>query len=247
MIPKIIHYCWFGENSLDSKSKKCIESWKKYFPDYEIKEWNESDFDVNQCEYAKEAYKEKKWAFVSDYARMKILYEYGGIYFDTDVEVIKSFDDILSKGNYMGCEMDCANITVAPGLGMAVTPKLDIIKEIMIDYENSSFYKENGEINLYTVVERTTSILKKHGLKNASNIQTVAELNIYPTEYFCPINLENGKLEITENTHSIHHYSGSWESKTNKLRGKIYRFLNRHFGKNVADFVKGIFGKRAVK
>lgn len=242
MIPKIIHYCWFGKNPLDNKSIKCIESWKKYFPDYEIKEWNESNFDVNQCKYSAEAYKEKKWAFVSDYARFKILYEYGGVYFDTDVEVIKPFEDIISKGNYMGCERDYNSIN--PGLGMAVIPKLGIIKELIDEYEKSSFYKENGDINLYTVVERTTDLLKKHGLKETDEKQTVAQINIYPREYFSPINMETGKLEITENTYSIHHFAGSWESKKSKFRGKVYRFINRFFGKKCADFVRNIFGKK---
>ena len=110
MIPKIIHYCWFGGNPLDKLGQKCLDSWKQYFPDYEIKEWNETNFDVNCCQYIKEAYAAKKWAFVSDYARFKILYEQGGVYFDTDVEVIKPFDDILIKGNYMGCEKQGTDI-----------------------------------------------------------------------------------------------------------------------------------------
>lgn len=104
MIPKIIHYCWFGGNPLPELAKKCIKSWEKYFPDYEIKEWNESNFDFNSCNYVKEAYEARKWAFVSDYARFKILYEYGGIYFDTDVEVVNSMEDILKKGAFIGRE-----------------------------------------------------------------------------------------------------------------------------------------------
>lgn len=242
MIPKVIHYCWFGGNPLDSKSKKCIGSWRKYFPDYEIKEWNENNFDVNSCRYAKEAYQSKKWAFVSDYARFKILYEYGGVYFDTDVEVIKSFDDILSMGSYMGCERDCDDVN--PGLGIAVAPGLGIIKEIIDDYEKSSFYKDNGELNLSTIVERTTSILKKHGLKSCDKIQSVADLFIYPREYFCPINMQTGKLEITKNTHSIHHFAGSWESSNNKFRGKVYRLINRCLGENAANYARKVFGKR---
>ena len=104
MIPKIIHYCWFGGNPLPELAIKCIESWKKYLPDYEIKEWNESNFDINCCAYVREAYEAKKWAFVSDYARFWILYQHGGLYFDTDVELIKSIDDLIVKGAFMGCE-----------------------------------------------------------------------------------------------------------------------------------------------
>ena len=119
MIPKIIHYCWFGRKALPRSAKKCIESWKKYLPDYEIKEWNEDNFDVNMIPYTQEAYSAKRYAFVSDYARFYILYHYGGIYFDTDVEVIKPIDDILEKGAFMGCETIAEEeipLYVAPGL-----------------------------------------------------------------------------------------------------------------------------------
>lgn len=241
-IPKKIHYCWFGGKPLDELGQKCLNSWKKYFPDYEIIEWNESNFDINSCQYVKEAYQGKKWAFVSDYVRFKILYKHGGVYFDTDVEVVKSFDDILDKGNFMGCERRWD--TVAPGLGMATSPGLDIIKEIIDDYEQSHFIKEDGTYDLTTIVERTTKILKRNGLTDTSKIQTVKGINIYPPEYFCPINMETGKLEITKNTYSIHRFAGSWEKKSNKLRGKIYRFINRYFGDNVAKKIKSIFGKR---
>ena len=241
LIPKIIHYCWFGGKPLDKLGQNCLESWKKFFPDYEIREWNESNFDLTGCKYAEEAYNAKKWAFVSDYARFKILYEYGGVYFDTDVEVIKSFDDILSKGNYMGCERN--GNSVAPGLGMATVPNLDIIKEIIDDYEKSSFVKPDGAYDLTTIVERTTKILKKHGLSNADEIQSVADVNIYPPEYFCPINMETGKLTITPNTYSIHRFAGSWEKKSNKFRGNVYRLINRFLGKKVAGLLRKILGK----
>lgn len=246
MIPKIIHYCWFGGNPLDAKSQKCIASWKKHFPDYEIKEWNEQNFDINSCQYAREAYQSKKWAFVSDYARFKILYEYGGLYFDTDVEVIKNFSPILEKGAFMGCERKATDscMSVAPGLGLGVNPGLGLYKEIIDDYEQSSFYRKDGSLNLYTIVERTTDILNKHGLKNINIIQEIAGITIYPKEYFCPINIDTGKLEITENTYSIHHFAGSWVSKESKLRGKIYRFINRILGENVANCTRTIFGKR---
>ena len=241
MIPKIIHYCWFGGNPLDKLGQKCLNSWKQYFPDYEIKEWNETNFDVNCCQYVKEAYQAKKWAFVSDYARFKILYEQGGVYFDTDVEVIRPFDDILSKGNYMGCERSYDNIN--PGLGMAVAPGLGIIKEIIDDYEKSSFVKTDGTYDLTTIVERTTKMLKKHGLNNTDEIQIVADVNIYPPEYFCPINMETGKLTITHNTYSIHRFAGSWEKKSNKFRGTVYRLINRFLGKRAARLLRKILGR----
>lgn len=246
MIPKKIHYCWFGDKPLDKKGQKCLESWKKYFPDYEIIEWNENNFDVNCCQYVKEAYEAKKWAFVSDYARYKILYEQGGVYFDTDVEVIKTFDDILEKGAFFGCENPVTEKEAAtnPGLGCAVAPGLGFYKEVLDDYEKSSFYNEDGSMNLYTIVQRTTDLLRKYGLQDSANIQCVADIYIYPSEYFCPIDMSSGRLIITPNTHSIHRYAGSWETKKNKFRGKVYRLIHRIFGKKVANATRKILGKR---
>ena len=250
MIPKKIHYCWFGGKPLTALGQKCLESWRKYFPDYEIIEWNETNFDVNCCQYVKEAYKAEKWAFVSDYARFKILYEHGGIYFDTDVEVIKSFDDILEKGNFMGCEnkISTANpglgLAVAPGLGLAVAPGLGLVKEILNDYENDSFLNDDGSLDLTTIVTRTTNILKRHGLENINELQIVADVNIYPVDYFCPIDMSSGRLIITENTHSIHRYVGSWETKKNKFRGRIYRFINRFLGEKIAEKIRKVVGHK---
>ena len=135
MIPKIIHYCWFGRNPRPASAKKCIASWRKYLPDYEIKEWNEDNFDVNIIPYTQQAYEMKKYAFVSDYARFWILYHYGGLYFDTDVEVIKSFDDIVDKGAFMGLEIDGTKkdtkIAIAPGLGLGAETGMSIYYQIL--------------------------------------------------------------------------------------------------------------------
>ncbi len=246
MIPKKIHYCWFGGKPLNKLGRKCLKSWKKYFPDYEIIEWNESNFDLTCCPYAKEAYEAKKWAFVSDYVRYKILYEQGGIYFDTDVEVIKSFDDILSEGAFLGNESPYPEqkIAINPGLGCATPAKLPFYREILEDYERSSFYNENGTVNLYNIVDRTTDLLKEKGLKNTSEVQKVAEITIYPAEYFCPINMDSGKMEKTKNTHSIHRYAASWVSRKERFRGKVYHFIYRCFGKKAANSVRGKFGKK---
>lgn len=246
MIPKKIHYCWFGGKPLNKLGKKCLKSWKKYFPDYEIIEWNESNFDLNCCQYVKDAYEAKKWAFVSDYARYKILYEQGGIYFDTDVEAIKSFDDILEKGAFMGCENPTVEKGAAtnPGLGCAVAPGLGFYREILDDYEKSSFYHDDGSLNLYTIVQRTTDLLKKHGLQDTMEIQQVAGINIYPAEYFCPIDMRTGKLTVTKNTYSIHRYAGSWVSKQDIFRGKVYKAIYRIFGKEGAEFTQKLFGRK---
>lgn len=217
MIPKIIHYCWFGRNPLPPLALKCINSWNKYFPDYIIKEWNEDNFDVNIVSYTAEAYREKKYAFVSDYARFWILYTYGGVYFDTDVEVIKNMDDLIEHGPFMGCENDVESGTIVsglglgcnPGLGLGCNPGLLFYKEMLNLYSNLHFIK-NGQIQLKTVVEYTTEKMVTHGLKNTNEIQYVTGIYIYPREYFCPINLVTQKLEITPRTYSIHWYVGSW-------------------------------------
>lgn len=245
-IPKVIHYCWFGRNPLPETAVKCIESWKKFFPDYEIKEWNEDNFDVNSIPYTAQAYAAKKYAFVSDYARFWILYNYGGLYFDTDVEVIRFMDDIVSKGPFMGCEKSYVkgatprSLGVAPGLGLGVTPGLSLIKEILEEYEDFSFIKIDGSLNLTTIVEYTTNILCKHGLKNLPDIQFIAGCYIYPNDYFSPKNVNTHELLITKNTRSIHHYDASWASLASKKSGERAPKLKKIFGSKMGGIINGI-------
>lgn len=234
-IPKIIHYCWFGRKPLPKQARKCIASWKKFFPDYEIKEWNEDNFDVNSVIYTRQAYKIGKYAFVSDYARFKIIYEEGGIYFDTDVEVIKSFDDILTTGPFMGCEAEAKEgcppktLNVNPGLGIGAPKGLEFYKAMLDFYENRHFIDETGNIIGGTIVTFTSDMLQKYGLKNEPNVQQVKSINIYPPQYFNPFNDLTGKLKITPKSHSIHWYSKSW-IKTSKTRVFLSRTLHRIFG-----------------
>jgi len=228
MIPKVIHYCWFGRNPLPELALKCIASWKKYLPDYEIKEWNEDNFDVNMVPYTAEAYKCKKYAFVSDYARFWILYKYGGIYFDTDVEVIRPIDDIIARGAFMGCETDAilgatsAKPDVAPGLGLGANPGLGLYKK-MLDYYEKLHFLMDGKNSNVTIVGHTTNMLLKYGLLPKNEIQQVAGVWIYPSEYFNPTNLSTRRIHITPNTRTIHHYAGTWMDVT--IIDKIKIFL----------------------
>lgn len=229
-IPKVIHYCWFGGNPLPDSAIKCIESWKKFCPDYEIKEWNESNYDVNKCAYIKEAYEAKKWAFVSDYARFDILYQHGGLYFDTDVELIRPIEDIVEAGAFMGVENDELYL-VNPGLGLGAKKGMRFYKDILDFYDNQHFIDASGQLNTTTIVRYTTDLLIERGLKRVEGIQCVDNIQIYPKEYFCPISYETGVLDITENTRSIHHFSQSWIGKEAQGLHKCEQFLKRKFGK----------------
>jgi glycosyltransferase len=235
-IPKVIHYCWFGGNPLPPLARKCIESWKKYLPNYEIKEWNESNFNFNSCQYAREAFEQKKWAFVSDYARFKILYENGGLYFDTDVELINSIDDILEKGPFMAIE---SGVNVAPGLGLAANIGLSLYKTILDIYHSMTFMNEDGSMNQTTIVYYTTEILKQHGLKDSKEIQSVEGINIYPKDYFCPLDYKTGKMHKTKNTRAIHHYTQSWKTGYEKFIYKIKHLMGPKISQYISKLMHG--------
>lgn len=225
MIPKVIHYCWFGRGKMPHLAVKCIESWRKFLPDYEIKEWNEDNFDVNIIPYTAEAYKAKKYAFVSDYARFWVLYNYGGIYFDTDVEVIKPMDDIIERGAFMGIETKNP-ILVAPGLCLGVEAGNLIYKEVLDKYENGINQVSNFDKGY--IVPFTTLILKSHGLKDENTIQRVEDISIYPKSYFNPYDYVTGDLNICSETRTIHWFGGSWMSRTKRIKlllGRIARKL----------------------
>lgn len=244
MIPKIIHYCWFGRNPLPESAIKCINSWKKFFPDYEIKKWNEDNFDVNIIPYTKEAYEAKKYAFVSDYARFVVLEREGGLYFDTDVEVIRPMDDILAKGGFMGIEVpaveDVKLPVIAPGLGLAVESGNVIYKELLEVYKTFRFKNEDGSLNQKTIGYYTTEILEKNGLRATNDIQEVGGLWIYPKEYFNPLDDNTGILNKTTNTRTIHWYSKTW-IKPRPVRKWIVQRLHRIFGTDFFSILKKRF------
>ncbi len=206
-IPKVIHYCWFGGNPLPKSAEKCIKSWQKYCPNYEIKRWDESNFDVTCNEYCKFCYENKKWAFLTDYVRLKVIYDNGGVYLDTDVELLKNLDDLVKNGAYMGFEDDQA---IATGLGFAGEKGHEFIGENMRYYENLTDFSALRSCPIIT-----TELLVAYGLKdNNGNIQKVAGMNIYPPEYLCPKNERTGLTEKTKNTYSIHHFDASWFEKS---------------------------------
>ena len=230
MIPKIIHYCWFGGKPLPKSAETCIASWKKYLPDYEIKRWDESNFDVNAIPYTREAYAACKFAFVSDYARFWILYHYGGVYFDTDVEAINNMDDIISAGNFMGVEQqNDERITVAPGLGIGVIRENSLFGQMIEVYSRAHFLNDDGTPCLKNIVEITTEQLQKYGLRNISEIQESCSFTIYPKDYFCSIDYDTRELKITENTRWIHHYAESWVPRATRFKNALSRLFGKRF------------------
>ena len=224
-IPKVIHYCWFGGNPLPKSARQYIESWKKNFPGYEIKEWNESNFDVNVIPYTAAAYKDRKYAFVSDYARFWILYNYGGVYFDTDVEVRRPLLDIIEKGPFMGMERkvktDDARFGVAPGLGIACEAGNGVYAGILRMYSTLE-YGERKDGRMVNVVDILSGFFSGLGWRDEDVIQECGGITIYPTDYFCP-RKERDKSEytLTENTRTIHHYAGTWLPKSVRIKNRI--------------------------
>lgn len=229
MIPKTIHYCWFGGNELDEKSKSYIQSWKKHLPDYEIIEWNETNFDINQHDFVREAHEQKKYAFVSDYVRLYALYHHGGIYMDTDVEVVKSFDDLLNNRAFTGVERGEYCITGT----LAAEQHHPWIEKLVGYYDGRKFILANGEMDVTTNTIIITTITKAHyGWEEGNRLSNLADgIAIYPFDYFCAKNGMTNEYHITANTYTIHHFNGSWASQSNKLLKNYVRMFRRIFFK----------------
>ncbi len=208
MIPKKIHYIWFGNNPLPALAERCLESWRRYCPDYEIKRWDETNFDVTCNRYCREAYEAGKWAFVSDYARLWVLVNEGGFYMDTDVELLAPLDDFLFEDALSGFESETR---IPTGL-MACRDSFPLFKRWLRDYDERSFLREDGSYDTTTNVVYITEACLKEGLVLNGEKQTVAGFTLYPQDYFCPKDYRTKHLNITENTHAIHHFDGSWLS-----------------------------------
>jgi Mannosyltransferase OCH1 and related enzymes len=209
MIPKIIHYCWFGTSPLPSLAVKCIESWKKHCPNYEIKEWNESNFDFNITRYSAEANETKNWAFVSDVARLYAVYNYGGIYFDVDVEVLKPIDIFLDKDMFIGFQSD---YKINTGLGFGAIKNFYLIKEMLDFYTDMPFINADNTFNTTPCPVYVSNIMQSEGFILNNTIQMINNIAVLPTEYFCPECWYTGKINITDNTHLHHHFLASWLS-----------------------------------
>ena len=234
MIPKVIHYIWLGEKPLPKIARKCIASWKKYCPDYEIKRWDESNLNIEKYQFAKDAYDAKKFAFVSDVFRTEILYKYGGVYLDVDVELLKPLDEFLTYKMFGGFE---TSSLLAPGLIWGTEQDDENLKKILDIYKFLKFDKNN--LNNLTVCEIYTKYFEKLGLQRKNLTQKINEYIFFSSDYFCPIDVITSKKRITDNTHSIHWYNASWYSPKQKFKNRFKKFAN------ILTF--GLFGKRILK
>ena len=233
MIPKKIHYCWFGGNEKPKSVKKCIDSWKKYCPDYEIIEWNESNFNIYENGYTKLCYENKRWAFLSDYARLKVIYDNGGIYFDTDVEVVKSFDDLLDCDAFFGFENEKY---VASGLGFGACKNNNIVKQMINEYLMLNINDKSFEYIGCPILN--TRVLVNNGLVKNGKYQILEDCKVLPKEYLNPFDDSTGRLNKTDKTYSVHWYMKSALNKKQILRSKITRPFHRIFGKDCFNGLK---------
>lgn len=231
VIPKIIHYCWFGHGKKTVLSKKCIASWKKYCPDYTIIEWNESNIDLNMNQYTKMCYEEKKYAFLADYIRLIVVEKYGGIYLDTDVEVVRPLDDLLLNQAFIGYEV---GEYINTGGGFGAEAGNVVVQQMINEYDHFL----DGQHGVEGCPILNTRALLKLGLKQDGKMQNLKNVMIYPVEYFSPFNYGNGKLSKTENTYTIHWFAMSWLDKKTVLRCKITKPIHRLFGNDCFSWLK---------
>ena len=220
MIPKIIHYCWFGKKDLPPEAKRCIASWKKMCPDYDIIRWDENNFDVNQNPFIKAAYEAKKWAFVSDYARLKVVYDNGGIYLDTDVELRKNLDSLREHGCYIGIQQN--EFLCNTGLGFGATKSNPVVLKMLESYDDLTF-SESHTLELSCPL-LNNAVIRSYGLVSNTEITDLPEVTVYPPQYFDPYGGEN---LLCNETYSVHHYAASWTSEKNQFNRKIARWIGQ--------------------
>lgn len=230
MIPKKIHYCWFGRGRMPDLALNCIESWHKHMPDYEYKLWNEDSFDIHLNAYVEEAYQARKFAFVTDYVRLYALYTEGGIYMDTDVEVLKPFDDLLELPGFTGYE---GSKYLPPVTGTLASEANNMwVKEQLDSYLDAHFIKSDGTLDTTTNTARISEIMRKGGFVQSGEKQVYKDMHIFPVDYFCP-RQTTGELLFSDNTYCDHHFMGSWSDKTSS------NFLLKLIGqKNLTRIIK---------
>jgi mannosyltransferase OCH1-like enzyme len=235
MIPKIIHYCWLSNDPYPDKIIKCMESWKKCLPDYEFKKWDTVAFDVNTVQWVKEAYEAKAYTFAADYIRLFAVYNYGGIYLDVDVEVIKSFDSLLTDKSFMGFEY----ISIPEAAVIGAEPGIAWVKDCLNYYADKSFYDINGMQKAVTVPIMMKAVLQKHynrPIFDNSQIQSFGDLILYPYQFFSPKNPYKDQINISSNTYCIHYSLGSWcDGGRGKFKRHIYLMLAKILGKRRYD------------
>ena len=207
MIPKIIHYCWFGGDPLPPLAIKCISSWRKNLSEYKIIEWNEKNFDINKFLFVSEAFKNKKFAFVSDVCRLYVLKMYGGIYMDTDVEVLRPLDKFLEKTAFSGFEND----NFVPTGIMASEKEGEWVTDLLKYYNGRSFVKENGQLDTVSNTYVITQMMKKKGFLMDNTFQEIeGYVSFYSSDYFCPKSYKTGRIDLTKNSYCVHHFAKSW-------------------------------------
>lgn len=223
MIPRRIHYCWFGRGPMPELAQKCIESWHRFMPDYEYKLWNEDNFDVCSIPYVKEAYEAGRFAFVTDYVRLYALYTEGGIYMDTDVEVLKPYDDLLELSGFTGYE---GSKFLPPVTGtMASEAGGEWVKEQIDAYADAHFLLPDGSYDMKTNTVRISEIMKAGGFKQDGKRQVYKGMHIFPVQFFCP-RQTTGEYLLTEDTYCDHHFMGSWSG--GKRKSPLARFIGRN-------------------
>ena len=241
---KILHYVWLGHGPKGEKFEQCLNSWKKFCPDYEIKEWNEDNFDFSDCEFAVQAYDAKKYAFVSDYIRIRVLQQYGGIYLDTDVEIVKNIDEITEHNTVIGFENGGYLES-----NFIASEKNQLWQQKMIDFYHSNNFLNGKKQNSLPNTLLLTTVFKKHyGLKLKNKYQNLKDdVIVYPSSYFSPKDLHTHKINLTENTYSIHHFDATWTDKKFSAQQKFLKFIKKIFGNKIFDFFTIIYTKIVTK
>lgn len=224
MIPKIIHYCWFGRGEKPELAKKCIASWRRFCPDFEIREWNEDNCDYLAMPFMAEAYAAKKYAFVSDVMRLIVLEQYGGVYFDTDVEVVRDISPLLDDEGFIGFE-NAQHVN--SGQVVAAEAHHPVIQAMIEEYKKLHFSGADGSVTPVGCPRLNTDVMERFGLVRNGQEQLVAGIHVYPADYFNPLDSITGKLTKTDNTYSIHWYSMSWLPKHKRMRARVGRIIRR--------------------